>query len=338
MNVTFVFFMQRLIFSLSVLILLFSCEEEPCATTPDNSTIKIELEIEQLENQISSIESKEGLADFFSAHPTLRDIFFNRQSYPSDSLFINELYNRFTNPYFDSLLFDTRKEFGNLNELKMEMTTAFQNLKYYYPDFQVPKIQTVITGLESDIFVSDSLIIIGLDYYLGPKARYKPNMYEYLARRYQRNFIVPSVLLLYGIDEKYNKTNLNDHTVLAEMIAFGKTYYFAKQMLPCVPDSILIGYTKEEIEGARKNSDLIWKRLVEDEVFYATSHLIKQKYIAERPKTLEVGEKCPGRIATWVGWEVVKKFMEENPSVSLPQVMENPDAGKIFRESKYKPL
>lgn len=319
---------------------IISCRPatEKCAVAPNVEDITVTLNLLELQDSVASIQTKQELVDFFSKHTVLRDFFFNRPSYPNDSVFINELYNRFTNPYFDSLLSDTKREFSGLTELKQEITGAFKNIIYYYPEFQVPKIETVITGLESDIFVSDSLIIIGLDYYLGPTARYRPDMYDYLLRRYQKNFIVPSIVLLYGIDNSFNKTNPENRTVLADMIAYGKTYYFAKQMLPCVPDSVFIGYTKEEIEGSRENSDLIWKRLVQDEVFYSTSHLIKQKYIAERPKTLEVGEKCPGRIATWVGWEVVKKYMEEHSSVSLPQLMETSDAEKIFRESRYKPM
>jgi len=329
------------IFNLIGLLFLFGCKgevEEKCAFIPETSSIQINLSIEQLQDSIVNLTDKEKLVDFFSRNTPLRDVFFNRQGYPNDSVFINELYTRFNNPYFDSLLIDTKRAFGDLSDLRNELNEAFTNYKYYYPDFQPPRIQTVIAGLESDIFVSDSLIIIGLDYYLGAHARYKPNMYEYMQRRYQKNFIVPSILLLYGIDESMNKTNLEDRTVLADMIAYGKTYYFAKQMLPCVADSIFIGYTQDEIEGSRANSDLIWKRLVEDEVFYATSHLVKQKYVAERPKTLEVGEKCPGRIATWVGWEIVKKYMKEQEEVSLPQLMANPNANEIFQQSRYKPL
>jgi len=330
--------MRSLICLILFTLLLESCKSDrECAFIPDTSSISLNLSIEQLQDSVTLLDSKQELVAFFSRHPEMRDVFFNRPAYPNDSVFINELYSRFTNPYFDSLLYDTRKVFRDLNELRNELNLAFSNLKYYYPDFQPPKIQTVITGLESDLFVSDSLVIIGLDYYLGQGARYKPNMYDYMLRRYQKDFIVPSILLLYGIDDRFNKTNLDDRTVLADMIAYGKTYYFAKQMLPCVPDSIFIGYTAEEMNGAKANGDLIWKRLVEDEVFYSTSHLIKQKYIAERPKTLEVGEKCPGRIATWVGWEAVKKYMTVQ-QITLPELMNNPDARDIFTKSKYKPL
>lgn len=331
--------MRILGYILILFILLQSCKSdtEECAFIPDTASLTIDLSLDQLQDSVVSFSSKQALVNFLTHHPALRDVVFNRPAYPNDSVFINDLYSRFTNPGFDTLLMETHRVFGDLSELKNELKTAFLNLKYYYPDFQPPRIETIITGLETDLFVSDSLIVIGLDYYLGEGAKYRPNMYDYMLRRYEKNFIVPSIMLLYGIDNQFNKTNLDDHTVLADMISYGKAYYFAKHMLPCVADSIFIGYTAEEIEGSRQNSDLIWKRLVEDEVLYATSHLIKQKYVAERPKTLEVGEKCPGRIATWVGWEIVKKYDELN-SVTLPQIMNEPSAVDIFTKSKYRPL
>jgi hypothetical protein len=311
--------------------------EDRCAFVPDISSIHIRLEFESLEDSLPAIQSKTQLVGFLTRHPVMRDVFFNRGSAPSDSAFIRELYYRFTNPHIDTLLMETHRVFGDGTDLKNEFEKAFSILKYYYPHFQPPSIQTVITGLESDVFVSDSLVIVGLDYFLGNGARYRPNMFEYMLKRYDKNFIVPSVMLLMGIDGRFNQVNPEDKTALADMISYGKAYYFAKQMLPCTPDSVLIGYTRQEMEGSRRFESMIWSRLVEDQVLYSTSHLIKQKYIAERPKTLEVGEQCPGRIATWVGWQIVRKFMETHPETTLPQLMEMQNASQLFRESGYKP-
>jgi gliding motility-associated lipoprotein GldB len=319
---------------------LSSCEsdsEEKCAFIPDVKPGSVNVKIESLEAALPAIKTKQDLVDFFSKHPQLRDEFFSRQGYPNDSIFINTLYDRFTSPHIDTLLMETQKIFGDLSELKEEFSQAFANIQFYYPDFQPPKIQTVISGLETDLLVSDTLIVVGLDYFLGAGAKYKPNMYGYMQRRYTKNFIVPSVLLLYGIDEHFNKTKLTDKTVLADMIAYGKAYYFAKHMLPCVPDSVFIGYTKEELQGAKDNEDLVYIRLVENEVLYSTSYQIKQKYIAERPKTLEVGEKCPGRIGTWVGWRIMDTYAARHPETTLAEMMNQPDAEKIFKESKYRP-
>lgn len=329
-----------------VLLLVFSlwlagCNsdvEEKCAFIPQTKDQTIGLQFQQLEDSLPAITNKQQLVDFFSRHTTLRDYVFNRSAYPNDSVFIDELYARFSNPHIDTLLFETKRVFGDGAYLKEEFRNAFITMRYYYPDFQIPKIQTVITGLESDLFVSDSLIIVGLDYYIGKGAKYRPNMYEYMLRRYQKNFIVPSVMLLYGIDTRYNETDLSDRTVLADMISYGKAYYFAKHMMPCVPDSVFIGYTSEEIAGARTNQDMIWKRMVEDEAFFATSSQVKQRYIAERPKTYEVGDQAPGRIGTWVGWQIVKSYATRKPDLTLPQIMKVKDARLIFNESRYRPI
>jgi len=252
-------------------------------------------------------------------------------------VFINELYHRFSNPHIDTLLSETKRVFGDLSELKTEFTQAFTNLKYYYPDFNTPKVVTLISGLDTDLFVSDTLIMVSLDFFLGPGAKYRPKMYDYLLRQYEKENIVPSCMLIYGINDYFNKTDINDHTVLADMIAYGKSFYFAKHMTPCVPDSVFIWYSQEEIEGSRKNQDLIWARLVQDQVIYATNHMVKQKYLGERPKTLEVGEKCPGRIGQWIGWQIVNRYMETHSETTLPQLMQMSNAQQLFKESGYRP-
>ena len=149
-------------------------------------------------------------------------------------------------------------------------------------------------------------------------------------------FVVPSVVLLMGIDGRINKTNPEDKTVLADMVAYGKAYTFTKRMLPCIPDSVLIGYEQKEIDGALYNEAKIWKCMIEDQVLFGTSHMTKQKYIAERPKTTEISAQCPGRIGMWVGWRIADYYLYET-NKSLPELMAEPDAQKVFKLSKYRP-
>lgn len=334
--------MNKLALAILAIPFLFAqCSSDPkeeCTFQPETSNIKVEIAFQSLEDTIPQFQSKKQLVDFFSRNTVMRDVFFNRSAYPDDSVFINELYRRFSNPAFDTLLMETKRVFGDGSELKKEFTQAFTNLKYYYPEIQIPKIETVITGMESDLFVSDTLVIIGLDYFLGHGAKYQPNMYEYMLRRYTKEFVVPSTMLLYGIDERINTVNPEDKTVLADMIAYGKAYYFAKQMLPCVPDSVFIGYTAKEINGARENTDIIWKHFVEREVFFNTAKNIKQKYIDERPTTIEIGDQCPGRIGVWIGWQIVTEFAKKNErSSSLPKLMKLSNPEQILKGSKFRP-
>lgn len=330
---------------LSILVLAFvlfltGCEkeEEACAFIPETSDTKIKVNIDQFQDSLINVESRAELVAFLTRQPVIRDYILRRSEFPDDSVFINELYNRFNNPHLDTLLQETKQVFGDLSSLRSEFEQAFKNIAYYYPGFNPPKIQTVITGLlGNDMLVSDSLIIISLDFYLGEQGRYRPKVYDYLMRKYDPDDIVPSCMLIYGISDRFNKTNPSDKTVLADMVAYGKSFYFAKHMLPCVPDSVFIWYTPEEIKGSRKNEDLIWARLIEDQVLFSTSQQTKKDYLGERPVTIQVGEKCPGRIGQWVGWRIVSSYAESHTDVSLPKLMEFENAQQFFKQSNYKP-
>lgn len=331
--------MKRLILLIFVAFVLFSCdsEKEECVEVPEISEQEVSIVIEQLQDSVLNFKSKSDLVRFFTRHPVLRDNVFRRSEYPGDSVFVNEIFSRLNNPHIDSLLFETRRVFGDLSGLEAEFREAFANLKYYYPDVRIPRIQTVISGLDTDLVVTDTLIVVGLDFYLGRGAKYRPKMYDYLLRKYDPDDILPTIMLVYGINERFNTTDLNDKSVLADMIAYGKSFHFAKRMLPCTPDSVLISYTPAEIAGARRNQDLIWARFIESEVLFSTSHVTKKEYLGERPITLQVGEKCPGRIGQWVGWQIVDKYRETHPKVTLPELMRMESAQEIFKESRYRP-
>jgi hypothetical protein len=320
--------------------LFFACDNsarEECVAVPDTKEMHLSIVVEQFQDSLANIASKQQLVEFLTRQPLLRDYIFRGAEYPNDSAFVNELYKRLTNPGIDTLLMETKRVFGDLSHLKQEFEEAFKNIRYYYPEFNPPRIQTVISGLDTDMLVSDSLIIVGLDFYLGRTGRFRPKVYDYLLRRYDPDDIVPSTILIYGISERFNKTNEQDKTVLADMIAYGKSFYFAKRMIPCITDSVLISYTQEELTSSRKNQDLIWARFIESQVLYSTSHLVKKDYLGDRPNTIQVGEKCPGRIGQWVGWQIVEKYMENHAEVTLPSLMQTTDAQKLFRESRYKP-
>ena len=329
-NVTFIF----------LAVLLWTCSgerEEQCVFQPEVSIHDVPLAFERFEDSLANISSKRELIAFLTRQPLIRDEMLRRAEYPNDSIFIDEMFQRFTNPGIDTLLAETKKVFGNGEGLEREFREAFAHLQYYYPDFTPPRIKTVITGLDTDLYVTDSLIVVSLDFFLGPDARFRPKTYDYLMRRYDPHDIVPSCMLIYGISPEFNKTDLKDRTVLADMIAYGKSFYFAKHMIPCVPDSTLIWYTREEIQGAAANEDLIWARFLQDQVLFSTSAIEKKNYLGDRPITIQVGEKCPGRIGQWIGWQVVKEYMAEHADTSLPELMKTSDAQTLFKNSGYRP-
>jgi len=320
-----------------ILFFSFSCSnKKTCIPSPDISNIELSLEIERLDKELLKIHTRTELKELLDQHLVFSEIFLARSQYPHDSILVDRFYELLRNPSIDTLWQETNDHFGDLSEINTQFENAFKRIKFYYPDFIPPKIQFVFTGLTHDMYVSDSLIVIGLDYFLGENATYRPlNIPGYILKRYRKENIVPNSLLL--LSEKYNKIDIRDKTLLADMIFYGKAYYFSKQMLPCVADSIFLGYTPKEMKDIFYSQEIIWANFIENEALFDTNHLIKDKFIAERPKTFEIGQNCPGRIGRWIGWEIVKSYMDGQSELSIPDLMEMSSARTVFERSGFKP-
>jgi len=330
---------SAVVFIVIALIVQFisSCGKKACIDAPDVSNIEIKVNIERLDKKLHKIPTKEELSDLLDSNPTFAGPFLHITEYPMPEVIITRYHDLLNASDIDSLFYEVDKTFGDMEDIRLQFEEAFRYLKYYYPDFKVPKIQTVVTGISNDLYITDSVIVIGLDYYLGPKGKYPPKgMPDYLLKRYQKEYLVPQIMLLYS--NYFNDTDMNDRTAIADMVFYGKAYFMAKNLMPCTPDSLFSGYTSFETNDIEEHEQVIWAGLLENQALFETSPFIKDKFLSERPKTIEIGENCPGRIGRWVGWQIVQKYAKQHPEISLPDIMRTTDAQKIFTDSKYKPI
>ncbi|WP_223808794.1 gliding motility lipoprotein GldB [Rufibacter hautae] len=328
--------MRGYLLLLFTVVLFFSCsKKETCEIPEEVSRIAVDLKIDRLEERFFKIKTVPEMQAFLKEEPLLRDRFLLRDRYPSEELMAQNLLRLATDTSIHKLHQQSNATFGDMKTVEQGLENGFKHVKYYFPSFHLPKVQSFISGLSRDLLVSDSLVVLGLDFFIGKKASYRPQAPEYILKRYEKENLVPSVMLL--VSNKFNKTDFVNKEMLDEMIDYGKSYYFTQKMLPCTPDSLIIWYSGQELADVNYNEGKIWAHLVEKGLLYETSQFTIRKYIGERPNVPEISERCPGRIATWVGWQIVRKYMENNPDVTLPQLMEEKDARKILERSKYKP-
>ena len=328
--------MKKILNFLLISLVIFGCgEKDACNDAPDASNIPVTVTIERVEEELFKNKSKAQIRAYLQKDKLLANHFFNVNKYPNDSLIVNSLYNTLNHPSLDTVYRETQAVFGDMNDVKTQFEEAFRNIKYYYPDFYIPKIKTIITGLNNDLYVSDSLIVIGLDFFLGPKGTYIPNIPNYVLKRYQKQYLVSIVVSL--ISQKYNQVNMLDKSLLAEMLYYGKSYEFVKTMMPCTNDTIVLCYDKQEVIDCDIYESVIWANFVQNNLLFKTDHFTVNKFVGESPKTYEIGDKCPGRIGRWVGWRIIQKYRKENEAVKIQDLMKNNDAKKIFEASKYKP-
>jgi hypothetical protein len=255
-----------------------------------------------------------------------------------------DLFALFQNPELKSFYQQSQKpEFYGGNQLEIELQAAFQEIHNQFPQTKVPKIRTVFSGFGGigsefavqHLSVTDSLIVVGLDFFMGKKGKYSPpNVYEYQLRRLEPKALVGQIVLQYSAF--FNQQDSEDHTLLSDMIWYGKGFVFTKKILPSLPDSLLFGYTGKELAETEAFQSEVWEHFIDNSLLFKKEEYIKAKYIGERPKTPEIGPACPGSIGRWLGWRMVDLYSKKDSQISLPKLMANKEANKIFLASGYR--
>lgn len=244
-------------------------------------------------------------------------------------------------PYHD-LEHDVDSVYSNMDRVVAGLTDAFKHIKYYYPNKELPKIYTYTSGFMDQAVISDHYFGIGLDLFLGANSRFYPsltNMWpRYISRNFNEQNIVPRVVEGMAREDMFLENDSNK-TLLSKMIYNGKIMYYMDQILPTVPDSIKIGYTNTQIKWCNQYKSAIWAYFLDENLLYESDFMKIQKFLNPAPFTPGVGEKNDSapRLAVWTGWQIVKQYMDNNPNVTLQQLMGDNDAQKILNGSKYKP-
>ncbi|GAA3952914.1 gliding motility lipoprotein GldB [Hymenobacter algoricola] len=316
--------------------LFSSCSKDSkCELNPEVARVEADVRVERLERPFFQLRSPADAQQFIRQHPLFADQFLQRKQYPSEEVLGQAMVRLATNAGLQKLGQQAEAEFKDTEALQGQLQLLFQHVRYYFPDFRVPAVKTFVSGLSQDLFVNDSLMVLSLDFFVGPKASVRPNVPEYIKRRYAPAYLLPTAAL--AVSSKYNQHQLTNQTMLSEMVQFGKSLYFAEQVLPCTADTLLVGFTGAEMAGVQFNESKIWAHFIEKNMLYSTAPFTIQKYLGERPNVPEIGKTCPGRVGVWLGWQIVRKYMSQHPNVTLKQLMAEKDPQRILSESHYRP-
>ncbi len=331
------------VFCLSLI--LSSCNSADKA--PDVSNIKIELVTVRFDQKLFSLDTlnmAEGLALLRSKYPDFTENFLGTilncdPQWPADSTasYVKGFLQAYRHVYDTAQV--VFKDFGSYEK---EIANALQFVKYYFPAYNAPKkIVTYIGPLDGygDI-LSDDEIIVGLQHHLGGdfslyrSAMVQETYPDYISRRFTPGYI--TVNCMKNIIDRLFPEKMEDKTLVLQMVEKGKRLFALSKLLPDTEEYKLIGYTREQLKATYEHERAVWALFAQNNFLQTLDNNIIKNYIAEGPKTQELGEAAPGNIGSFAGWQIVKKFMRQNPELSLQKMM-GTDPETIFQEAKYKP-
>ncbi|HLT08654.1 MAG TPA: gliding motility lipoprotein GldB [Cyclobacteriaceae bacterium] len=327
---------HTLITCLFATVLLSACKKQTtCSLSEEILQVPLTLHVERMDTKLFETVDIEEILWILEEYPEFTEQYLQLRLYDSKEELAKELLRVHQDTAMQELYQEVVKHFPDVNDVEQELTQAFKYVKYHFPEFQVPKVYTMVSGFNSDLYISEDIVVIGLDYFLPEDHRFQPaDLPRYIAKRYQQDYIVPTIMV--ALSQRFNATNPQDKTMLAEMIYYGKAYHFVKEMMPCTSDEYIIGYTDKEIADSYANEELIWSHFIENQLLFETNAFVIRKYTGEAPFTDEISMDAPGRLGRWIGWNIVDDYRFNN-QMTINELMAETDADKIFRQSGYRP-
>ena len=315
----------RFIAVVVILFSFYSCKNET-GVSEDISKIQLNLTVLRFDREFA--EAKPG--DI----PKLKQKFpylFPKQY--SDSVWIAKLKDTLQNEIFS----EVNKTFPNFDKETADIELFFKHVVYHFPNYRTPDVITVISDVDysNRVILADTLLLIGLDNYLGKDHKFYRGIEQYIAAGLDKTYLISDVASAFG------KTTLSfpsDRTFLAQMIYYGKELYLKDKLIPLATDAQKIVYTPDELAWAQANEEQIWRYFIERELLYSTDNMLAPRFLDPAPFSkfrLELDNESPGRLGRYMGWQIVRAFMNNN-DVKLNQLLDL-SADEIFKKSNYKP-
>lgn len=285
------------------------------------------------------------LSDLKKSYREFASIFFQQilnDGLPYDSIRQGQYVSGFIRNAYVRKLYDTTQIlYRNFQPYQKEFEKAFALYHFYFPQKPIPEITTFISeyGIANFIYGKDQLAC-GLDFFLGDRWPYdyynagNPNFSQYLVRTYNRDHLVAKTLrpLIEDISGQVPGNRFQDY-----IIQEGKKWYLLDALLPQVSDTVKAEWTLKQWDWCQKNERNIWLHFITNKLLQSSDYKKFQKHITYSPNAPGMPAEAPGRTGAWIGWKIVKRYMEKYPKLTIPQLLAEKDHLKILTESGYKP-
>lgn len=317
--------LKKLVFLL-LLSVIFSCESKS-ETEQEIEKIPVELKVVRFDEKFAEA-TPESLPKLEKEFPFL---------FPenvADSVWMAKINDTLQ----QALNREVVEAFPNFSEEEDDIRQLFQHLKYYFPKFSEPTVITLTSEVDyrNRIIVTDSLLLISLDVYLGKAHEFYEGVYPYLRQDFE------SELMVSDIAGEYAKKFVpmpKSRSFLAQMVYHGKILYLKDVLIPFKSDAQKIRYSEDQLQWAEKNEEEIWRYFVEKQLLYSTQNDLQARFIDIGPYSkfyLQLDSESPAQLGRYMGWQIVRQFMEKNENVSLEELLST-DAKTIFDRTNYKP-
>lgn len=222
-------------------------------------------------------------------------------------------------------------------------------LKKFFPEDSVPIVRSIAMGHTPGVhwqigYTHDRvawhpryrMITFSLDYFCRPGfPLLPPDMPRYIRHRCAPDYLLPAVFHAMAIDYHQPIQQVDRPRLLDYMINAGIRYAFVEAMLPDTPDSLLLRYTEPQMEWCEDHEEELYELLLP--ILYEQNPQVYDRYVNMGPRTKGLDPNAPSRLGEFIGWQIVRQYLDDHPEVTLLELMATRDYTQLFKAARYKP-
>ncbi len=319
------------------------------AKTPD---ISVTLQTHRLDRDIATIDTTrlgEGVIKILEQYPDFLPFYVTRLlPFAADDPALDSLQHieqaigyLLTDKDYRGVFDTVARHFPDAEPINKQLVQGFQHLKHHFPDYELPEVVYFVSGLNNWTAITyedqRKFLGIGLDMFLGASYPYyvSVGVPHYMSQR-----LLPASIPVHAFRAVYEDLypfQAEGKHLLDMIIQRGKAQYFLKNTLPFIPDTLLLGYTKAQLDWCADNEALIYNFFIQSNLLYETNWQKTLRYVNDGPTSTGMPAESPGNIGSWLGLQIVNAYMKRHPELSLQELLAMDDAQKMLQEARYKP-
>ena len=339
--------MKRLQFYFLFFVLsLLGCEETTNSFYLDESKL-VKVSFVDLNPVFLSGDAKQ-LHEMFKNYPELYENFDTKmiRAGEKDHLIYAEKIDSFAIPTLQHFLDDSsmKKIFKNIaatftdfEDYKEKISVGMANYSTIFnAGITQAQVGTFYSNFNATVLENDHIIWIGLDMYLGKDNEIvkmlPPNTFpNYYKQKMDKKYIISDVF--FSLLMTHHFQQMGDE-LLARMLSYGKIAYIMDKILPFENDENKFRYTKEELNWCKKNEEYIWRFIIDEKLLYNKDPSLVDPFFQEGPYTKSFGPDSPSTIGIWLGYEIIKDYMDIN-NLDIIELMKENNIQKLLKH--YEP-
>ncbi len=196
---------------------------------------------------------------------------------------------------------------------------------------------TIVSPYSQSVFMADSVVLIGLNHYLGVDYPGYAGMEQYIRQRKIPNRMVPDVAEALLRSRFPYEASGEVATALSRMLYEGAITFAVMSLTGENDLADVLGYDDRSMVWLADNEERIWRKMVEADYLYSTDPDITARLVRLAPSTPLIHADAPGGAGRYTGYKIIESYMKVHPETEISELFSPAFYGSItpLLESRY---